>query len=466
MKGISASAPVAVALYASSAFASGLPAAFLHPLSPRQTSLPEVSVKGNAFFAGNDRFYVRGVDYQPGGSSDPQDPIADVDVCRRDIAKFKELKVNTVRIYTVDNSKNHDECMSLLAQAGIYLALDVNTPKYSIRQDKPGPSYNHVYLQNIFATMDVFANYSNTLLFFSGNEVINNVATSAAAPYVKAVTRDMRRYREERGMRQIPIGYSAADIDDNRMETAQYMNCGTDDERSDFFAFNDYSWCAPSSYKTSTWQQKVKDFGNYSIPIFLSEYGCTETDRNFEEIATLYSDDMTPVYSGGLVYEYSMESGGGPRHEKYGLVDIDGDEAEELDQFSVLKKALEKTPAPSGDGGYKEDGTPSECPSKSSTWLVDGDGIPAMPPRASQYFQNGAGQPVGLSGTGSQEVGAESPGTASAGSGRPTGTGTSRGSSSSSSGAAAALRVPEMSFAPMVCGMVVIISSLIGASLL
>jgi hypothetical protein len=28
--------------------------------------LPAVSVKGNAFFAGNDRFYVRGVAYQPG----------------------------------------------------------------------------------------------------------------------------------------------------------------------------------------------------------------------------------------------------------------------------------------------------------------------------------------------------------------------------------------------------------------
>jgi hypothetical protein len=35
---------------------------------PRDTKgkLPAVSVKGNAFFAGNNRFYVRGVAYQPG----------------------------------------------------------------------------------------------------------------------------------------------------------------------------------------------------------------------------------------------------------------------------------------------------------------------------------------------------------------------------------------------------------------
>ena len=31
-------------------------------------NLPEVSVQGNAFFADGNRFYIRGVDYQPGSS--------------------------------------------------------------------------------------------------------------------------------------------------------------------------------------------------------------------------------------------------------------------------------------------------------------------------------------------------------------------------------------------------------------
>ena len=131
-----------------------------------------------AFFAGNDRFYIKGVDYQPGGSSDAADPIADVSVCKRNIAEFVKLGVNTVRVYTVDNSANHDECMSLMAQAGIYLALDVNTPDYSINRDDPVASYNDVYLQNVFATIDAFAGYDNTLLFFSGNEVRSGDGTT------------------------------------------------------------------------------------------------------------------------------------------------------------------------------------------------------------------------------------------------------------------------------------------------
>lgn len=47
---------------------------------------------------------------------------------------FKKLGINTVRIYTIDNTADHDECMKELKDAGIYLVLDVNTPKYSINR--------------------------------------------------------------------------------------------------------------------------------------------------------------------------------------------------------------------------------------------------------------------------------------------------------------------------------------------
>lgn len=113
--------------------------------------------------------------------------------------------------------------MSALADAGIYLALDLNTPKYSIRQDKPAESYNHVYLQNLFATVEEFAKYDNTLLFFSGNEVINDIPTSAAAKWVKAVTRDVKQFIGTRGFRKIPVGYSAADIGNIAQGTSRIL---------------------------------------------------------------------------------------------------------------------------------------------------------------------------------------------------------------------------------------------------
>ena len=79
---------------------------------------------------------------------------------------FKKLGINTIRIYTVDNSKNHDEAMEMLDEAGIYLALDANTPKYSLnREDITSlhASYNDVYLQSVFATVEAFKDYGASL---------------------------------------------------------------------------------------------------------------------------------------------------------------------------------------------------------------------------------------------------------------------------------------------------------------
>ena len=205
------------------------------------SALPTITKKGNAFFAGEDRFYIKGVDYQPGGSSNVADPLADPATCNRDIPTFKQLGLNTIRVYTVDNSKSHDTCMAALADAGIYLALDVNTPKYSLNREDVAVSYNDVYLQSVFATIDAFAGYSNTLLFFSGNEVLNDTqASTKSAPYVKAVNRDMKQYIGERGYRDIPVGYSAADVSTNQYLMGQYMDCGDDPSRSDFYAINNY----------------------------------------------------------------------------------------------------------------------------------------------------------------------------------------------------------------------------------
>jgi len=105
----------------------------------------------------------------------------------------------------------------------------------SINRDYPEGSYNNIYLQHVFATIDVFADYDNVLGFFAANEVINKKEETESAAYVKAVIRDMKRYIKERGYRQIPVGYSAADVAENRLQQADYFNCGPDDVRADFF---------------------------------------------------------------------------------------------------------------------------------------------------------------------------------------------------------------------------------------
>ncbi|KAI5357478.1 Putative glucanosyltransferase, glycoside hydrolase superfamily [Septoria linicola] len=366
---------------------------------PRQNGgkLPTITSEGNAFWTSDgERFYVRGVAYQPGGAADAADPMLDLDTFRNDVENFKKLGVNTIRIYTIDNSANHDEAMKLLDDAGIYLALDVNTPKASLNRadiDSLHASYNDVYLQSVFATIDAFSGYNNLFAFFSANEVINARNNTNSAPYIKAVTRDMRNYIRAQASRPIPVGYSSADVAENIEAQALYFACGEDEiARSDFFAFNDYSWCDPSDFQKSGWDQKVETYSNYSLPIFLSEFGCITNRRDWNEIAALYSTDMTVAYSGGLAYEYTLEANG------YGLVEQGSNgEAVPNEDYDRLKAAYEATPNPSGDGGARRgDRTVPDCPAESEEWQVGTTLLPEMPEGAKKYMEDGAGTGPGL----------------------------------------------------------------------
>ena len=105
--------------------------------------------------------------------------------------------------------------------------------------------------------------------------------------------------------------------------------------RIDMYGINDYSWCGDASMTTSQYSQQMKDFANYTVPLFFSEFGCNaKRPRPFSEIEAIYSTEMSSVFSGGLVYEYSEEAS------NYGLVELKGDSVTN-DDFDNLKSQFE-----------------------------------------------------------------------------------------------------------------------------
>lgn len=122
---------------------------------------------------------------------------------------MQTLGANTIRVYHVDATANHDECMSTLANAGIYLFVDMDTLGTYI--DANTPAWTTAQYDAYGAVMDAFAGYDNTAGFFVGNEVMTTADSSIAAPYVKAAARDMKAYRDKKGYRDIPVGYSAGE---------------------------------------------------------------------------------------------------------------------------------------------------------------------------------------------------------------------------------------------------------------
>jgi hypothetical protein len=158
--------------------------------------------------------------------------------------------------------------------------------------------------------MDAFHTYDNVAGFFIGNEVLTTGTGSKAAPFVKAAARDLKAYRDTQKYRQIPVGYSAADIATLRPMLQNYLACGPNPgETIDFFALNAYEWCGESSYAQSGYTALTNDVKSYNIPIFFSETGCnTVPPRTFGDQAAIFGPDMAPYWSGSIIYEWIQES--------------------------------------------------------------------------------------------------------------------------------------------------------------
>ena len=217
---------------------------------------------------------------------------------------------------------------------------------YHLANESRYETYNHDYLNRTFSVVEAFKNYPNTAMFFSGNEVINDIATSDTAPYIRAVTRDIKQYVKKHSDRYIPVGYSAADVREVLVDSWAYFTCSltgdeNDDSIADLFALNSYSWCGEkATFDTAGYDDLVGFFNETSVPVFMSEYGCNEVKpRVFNEVQALYGDKMTPFFSGGVIYEYTQEEN------EYGLVQLGDDGSVQLltdyDNFQMQLNKLD-----------------------------------------------------------------------------------------------------------------------------
>lgn len=351
---------------------------------------PPIEVVGNKFFYSNNgsQFLIRGIAYQQDTSgsvstisydSDPNrkynDPLVDPESCKRDVEYFIATNTNTLRVYALDPDNDHEECMKIFSDAGIYIIADLSEPTTSINRNNP--EWNLDVYDRYTKVIDTLQEYSNVLGFFAGNEVTNNRTNTDASPFVKAAIRDMKKYIKDNDYREIPVGYSSNDDEETRVAIADYFACGSLDDRADFFGINMYEWCGRSTFETSGYKDRTEEFQNLTIPIFFSEYGCNANrPRLFQEVGTLFSDKMTDVWSGGIVYMYYEEAN------NYGLVSLDGSKVSTMSDYNNYRSQINNISpslATRSTIGSAEASRTLACPDNSfSTWRAATD-LPPTP---------------------------------------------------------------------------------------
>lgn len=344
-----------------------------------------IVIKGSKFFykTNGTQFYMRGVAYQQEINSNTSqtetvkyvDPLADTTSCKRDIEYLAKLKTNTIRVYAIDPTKNHDDCMNALANAGIYVVADLSEPGLSINRDEP--TWNTDLYKRYQNVVDVMAKYDNTLGFFAGNEVSNQFNNTAASAFVKAAVRDTKAYIKSKSYRTIGVGYATNDDADIRKNLASFFDCGSREEAIDFWGYNIYSWCGKSSFTDSGFDVRTKEFEKYDVPVFFAEYGCNNIrPRLFTEVGTLYGSQMNNIWSGGIVYMYFEEAN------KYGLATINNGKVKTNEDFDNLSKEIAKaTPTGVKMADYNPTNTAAAtCPSITpAKWEAQASPLPPVP---------------------------------------------------------------------------------------
>ncbi|KAH7916492.1 carbohydrate-binding module family 43 protein/Glycoside hydrolase family 72 protein [Hygrophoropsis aurantiaca] len=338
------------------------------------------------YTADGNRFYIKGVAYQEQGAvvADPNnpflepstfiDPLANGTACQRDLPYLQQLGVNAIRAYSVNSSLNHDACMQLFSNAGIYTIIDLSLPVNG-SLDRDAPSWTTNLLDLYLETIDAFAKYDNVLAYNVGNEVVIAPNGTYAAAYVKAAARDVKAYLNSKSSSAL-VGYASIDGDATWLDPlANYLSCdpsGTNSGASaiDLYGLNNYQWCGDSTFQAS-YADVEGQFAGYNVAAYFSEFGCiTSPPRLFTEVGALLSSQMSPVWSGGVAFSYFPAASA---QGQFGMVTIspDGSTVTVSSDFTNLKTQYGQasppnTPAQSSAGSA----TYPACPQQNSTFIA------------------------------------------------------------------------------------------------
>lgn len=138
----------------------------------------------------------------------------------------------------------------------------------------------------------------------------------------------------------------------------------------EYSKYHPSEWCGDDNFQAA-YSDIENNFANYNIPAYFSEFGCnTSPPRLWTEVQALFSDQMSPVWSGGLAFSYfPAEASNG----EFGMVTIssDGTTVTPNDDYNRLVTQYSQASGPNSpsqsDAGSTQFPT---CPGQNSSFFA------------------------------------------------------------------------------------------------
>ncbi|KAI1471268.1 glycoside hydrolase family 72 protein [Daldinia caldariorum] len=273
-----------------------------------------ITIQGRYFWRGIERFLINGVAYHfhETNSVSCSDALVDdrIHELERILPLLKDLKINTLFISHIDETKSHSACMNLLARHGIYVLASIESICYPLSNQGALRPYTSNFMQRLFQVVEKLAHYPNLLGFAISTDLITSETEEATEPFVRAVVRDVRQYltllAAKRHQRVVPVGViSPADTRSSVKKQHSYFCSGADNESIEFFIFYNFFWAGEFTMQASGYSELVHMFSSTHIPVSFVYGNNSITPRAFWETYATYSDPgMLRVFSGGIVHEF------------------------------------------------------------------------------------------------------------------------------------------------------------------
>lgn len=142
-------------------------------------------------------------------------------------------------------------------------------PTHCISRLRPYECYKSTLLTSFFKTIDLLAEYPNTLGIIAADQVVNDDKSLNAAPVIKAVVADLKRYmklqNEINQQRILPAAYDAMSYSSRDMILLDYLTTGDLSSCIDFWSVSFFDGLALRIMAKSSVQKIFLERGSDNV---------------------------------------------------------------------------------------------------------------------------------------------------------------------------------------------------------